>query len=51
MQVAWDVFLDGCWIDTVWFCDDMDQRCIKLSLVRHDGYSPRIVVVRCSRKL
>jgi len=53
-QVSWDVFLNGKWIDTVYFTDDCDEAYVKNSLINHDGYDPRIVIqhpaVRMKRK-
>lgn len=46
---AWDVYLRGKWIDTV-FCDPRDDADdVKRSLVNHDGYDVAIVV-RKARK-
>lgn len=43
---AWNVFLNGEHIDTVWYDSDMGYEQVTRSLVDHDGYNPRIVVVR-----
>lgn len=47
---AWDVYLNGRLIDTVFYNDKCDGGAkivaadVKQSLVDHDGYSPNIVV-------
>ena len=41
--IAWDVFLNGKNIDTVW-STEQDAEEMKKSLVNHDNYDPRIVV-------
>ena len=48
-SIAWDVFLNGKKIDTVWD-SDKDAADVKRSLVNHDGYDSEIVVKK-SRKL
>ena len=41
---AWDVYLDGKLLDTVWFDEDCDSEYVRNALVDHDGYHPGIVV-------
>lgn len=41
--IAWDVFLNGKEIDTVW-STEQNAEDMKRSLVNHDGYDPNIVV-------
>jgi hypothetical protein len=43
---AWNVYLRGRLIDTVWFDADCDQVYVYRALVEHDGYDPAIVVRR-----
>ena len=45
-SVAWDVYLNGREIDTVWYDPDCDAEYVKRTLVDHDGYHPGIVVMR-----
>ena len=42
---AFQVFLNGKWIDTVFMDDDMTAKDVKESLVNHDGYPSKIGVV------
>ena len=46
---AWNVYLNGKLIDTVFFVPSMDAGDVKRSLVDHDGYDPAIVVRRNNR--
>jgi rubrerythrin len=39
---AWDVFLEGKIIDTVYFDEDIEADQVMDSLINHDGYDPRI---------
>ncbi len=48
-SVAWDVYLDGRCIDTVFYRPDYDRDAVKRSLVDHDGYHPAIIVVSQTR--
>lgn len=41
---AWNVYLDGKNIDTVFYNDDIDAEEVKRGLVDHDGYDPNITV-------
>jgi len=41
---AWDVYLDGKVIDTVFYTEDFDAEYVRQSLIEHDGYDSRIVV-------
>jgi hypothetical protein len=43
---AWDVYLDGKLIDTVFYTRDCDADYVRRSLIDHDGYSPGIKVRR-----
>lgn len=40
----WAVFLDGKWIDTVFFLPDCDKDYVLNSLINHDGFHPNIVI-------
>ncbi len=44
--LAWNVYLDGRRIDTVFTVADMDAEEVKRGLVDHDGYDPGIRVRR-----
>jgi hypothetical protein len=41
---AWNVYLNGRLVDTVWFDEDCDADYVLRALVEHDGYDPRIRV-------
>lgn len=41
---AWNVFLDKCWQDRVYFDADMGADQVKRALVNHDGYPSNITV-------
>ena len=41
---AWNVYLNGRLIDTVWYNSDCDAEYIRNGLIGHDGYNPRIIV-------
>jgi hypothetical protein len=41
---AWDVYLFGKCIDTVFFDDDCKSDYVKDSLINHDGYDASIVI-------
>ena len=43
---AFDVFLNGQCIDTVYYNADMSASEVKWSLIGHDGYSPNIKVYK-----
>lgn len=43
---AWDVWLNGRCIDTVFFDEDISADEVYRSLVNHDGYNPGIEVRR-----
>lgn len=45
-QTAWNVYLNGKWIDTVFYTPDCDREYVKSSLVNHDGYNPNITLRR-----
>lgn len=42
---AWDVYLNGKLIDTVFFNRGCDRDYVRRSLIEHDGYDPNIVVL------
>lgn len=41
---AWNVYLRGRLIDTVWFDADCDRDYVLRALIDHDGYDSRIEV-------
>ena len=41
---AWDVYLSGKLIDTVWFDADCSEKYVRDALIDHDGYHPGVVV-------
>lgn len=43
---AWNVYLDGRWIDTVFYSSKATRDYVLDSLVDHDGYDPEITVRR-----
>lgn len=46
---AWNVYLNGKLIDTVFFDADIERDAIIRSLIEHDGYDPGITVRRNNR--
>lgn len=44
MMNAWDVYLNGKVIDTVFFTKDCTKDYVLKSLIDHDGYDPRIII-------
>jgi hypothetical protein len=46
---AWNVYLNGKLIDTVFFTRDMSADDVKRSLIGHDGYDSRITIRRDNR--
>ena len=40
----WVVFLDGKWIDTVFFLPNCDKDYVLNSLINYDGFHPNIVI-------
>ena len=42
--IAWNVYLNGKLIDTVFYDADCDADYVRRGLINHDGYDPRIVV-------
>lgn len=44
MNIAWDVYLKGKLVTTVFFDNDMRGDEVKQSLINHDGYSPEIIL-------
>ena len=45
-MVAWNVYLNGKEIDTVFYTKECDAEYVRASLINHDGYDTRIVVRR-----
>lgn len=45
-QLGWKVYLNGKLIDVVFFDPDCDKEFVWESLVDHDGYDPRIKIVK-----
>jgi hypothetical protein len=43
-MVAWNVYLNGKQIDTVFYETDCDAEYVRKSLIDHDGYDFRIFV-------
>jgi len=48
-SIAWNVYLKGKIIDTVFYDSNCDREYVRRGLVEHDGYDPAIVV-RKARK-
>jgi hypothetical protein len=44
----WDVYLNGRWVNSVWYTKDCDKWWVKNGLVNHDGY-PSNIRVFCVR--
>ncbi len=42
--IAWNVYLRGKLIDTVWYDADISADDVKRSLVNHDGYDAAITI-------
>jgi hypothetical protein len=49
-SIAYDVYLDGKLIDTVFQSGISDEEEVKKSLINHDGYDPGIEVRKSRRK-
>ena len=45
-MTMWNVFLNGTWVDGVWYDDNCDAEYVKNSLINHDGYESGIEVVK-----
>lgn len=43
-HVAWDVYLNGRLIDTVFYDSNCDKEYVRTSLINHDGYDSNIIV-------
>lgn len=43
---AWNVYLNGRLIDTVFYDKDCDQSYVRNGLINHDGYDSRIKVFK-----
>ena len=46
-MIAFDVYLKGKHIDTVFYDADMSALDVRRSLIDHDGYNECIIVYRC----
>ena len=46
---AWNVYLNGKLIDTVFYAPDCDAEHVRRGLIDHDGYDPAITVRRSHR--
>ena len=46
MSNKWNVYLDGKWIDAVFYSEGIDKDYVRESLINHDGYDPNIKVVK-----
>lgn len=46
---AFDVYLDGVLLDTVFADSDLSVESVKKSLIEHDGYDEDIVVITVTR--
>jgi hypothetical protein len=45
-QIAWNVYLRGRLIDTVFYNADCDAWYVRNGLIEHDGYNPNIQIRR-----
>jgi len=45
-SIGWNVYLNGKFIDCVYFMPDCDYDYVRKSLIDHDGYDGRIVIKR-----
>ncbi len=48
-HTAWNVYLNGKLIDTVFYDADIDADTVRRSLINHDGYDPGITIRRDNR--
>lgn len=46
---AWNVYLNGRCIDTVFYDKNCDKDYVLRGLIDHDGYDPRIIVRRARK--
>lgn len=44
LQVAWNVYLNGRLIDTVFYDNNCDKEYVRTSLINHDDYDSNIIV-------
>jgi hypothetical protein len=44
--VAWNIYLNGRLIDTVFYNPDCDREYVRDGLINHDGYDSRIKVYK-----
>lgn len=44
---SWNVYLDGAYLDTVFFSEDMSAKYVKGTLVTYNGFDKNITVERC----
>ena len=42
---GWNIYINGKWIDKVFFDPDCDHDYVKKTLIEHDGYGPNIHVI------
>lgn len=43
-NIGWNVYLNGKFIDCVYYMPDCDAEYVRTSLINHDGYDSRIIV-------
>lgn len=43
-MIGWNVYLDGKWIEKVFYTADCDKDYVVNSLIKHDGYPSNITV-------
>lgn len=43
-MIGWDVYLCFKWIDKVFFIESCTAEQVRASLIKHDGFDPRIIV-------
>lgn len=43
-MIAWEVYLDGEQINTVFYTADCDSEYVRTTLINHDGYPSNIIV-------
>ena len=48
-MIAWNVYLNGRLIDTVFYMKGCDRDYVKDGLINHDGYNPRIQVYQATK--
>ena len=45
-MTAWNIYLNGRLIDTVFYLESCDRDYVKDGLINHDGYNPNIKVFK-----